>query len=67
MKCEIEIFHHNKWFLAATFSVLDNQVDEGYLGAGKLTYDLHYAVDNLDHTDYTALSCRHPVNLDFNI
>ncbi len=65
MKCDIEIFHHNKWHMAATFSVPENQVDRGFSGAGRLVYDLHYALAYLDKNDYTALSCRNPATFDF--
>ena len=65
MKCDIEIFHHNQWHLAATFSVPENQVVRGYSGSGTLIYNINYAVENLDKSDYTALSCRNPVNFDF--
>lgn len=65
MKCDIEIFHNNKWHMAATFSVFETQVDKGYRGAGKLVYDLHYALENLNKNDYCALSCRNPVNFDY--
>lgn len=65
MKCDIEIFHHDKWHLAATFSVSDDQVEKGYRGAGKLVYNIQYAAEHLDNIDNTALSCCNPVNFDF--
>lgn len=66
MKCEIEIFHHDKWRLAASFAVSEGQVGKGYKGAGRFVYDLHYALEHLDRNDYCAVSCLYPVTFEFD-
>lgn len=66
MKCEIEIFHHDKWRLAASFAVSEGQVEKGYKGAGRFVYDLHYALEHLDKNDYCAVSCLYPVTFEFD-
>ncbi len=66
MKCDIEIFHHNQWYLAASFEVNEQEVGNGYKGKGFLAYDTYYAVDHLDAKGCEAVSCGYPVNLNFH-
>ncbi len=65
MKCDIEIFHHNRWHQAATLSVHTSEIDKGYSGASTLIYDIYYVANYVDKCDYTALSCGNPVQFDF--
>lgn len=63
MKVDIEIFHHDKWHLAATFSLLEDIAwKKGYAAPGLLTYDTQYAVDHINQFGITAISVCYPVD-----
>lgn len=66
MQIDIEIFHHNRWHLAATFTLLGKDTwKEGYRAPGLLAYDAEYIVNNMDQSGITAISARYPI--DFSI
>lgn len=67
MKADIEIFHHNEWHLAASFSLLgaDPQA-QGYRTPGILIYEPDYVINYNDKFGIEALSSRYPVNFDVN-
>jgi serine/threonine-protein kinase HipA len=63
MNAEIEIFHHQQWHLAATFTLLgDKAWEQGYRAPGLLAYDTRYAVTWLNDSGITALSSCYPVD-----
>lgn len=63
MKLDIEIFHHNSWHFAATFSLLGDAAWEmGYRAPGLLAYDTHYAADYINQLGLTAISACYPVD-----
>lgn len=63
MKADIEIFHQNKWHLAATFSLLgDTAWEQGYRAPGLLAYDIEYAASHINQSGITAISACYPVD-----
>lgn len=65
MKVEIEIFHHAKWHLAATFSLLgESSWEKGYKAPGLFAYETEYAVHYANQTGVLAVSNRHPINFE---
>lgn len=63
MNVDIEIFHHNQWHLAATFSLLGESAwEQGYRAPGILNYETKYAIDYIAQSGLTALSALYPVD-----
>lgn len=63
MNAEIEIFHHNKWQLAATFTLLGQAAwEQGYRAPGLMVYDAEYALNHINQSGITAVSMNYPVD-----
>lgn len=66
MKCDIEIFFDNQWHAIATFDAMPLEVDRGYSGGGILIYNVAYAAQYTDSSDFRSLSVNYPVNFEIH-
>lgn len=66
MKCEIEIFFDNQWQQLATFTAMPLEIERGYSGGGMLLYEIPYAANYSNISDFRALSVNYPIDFEIH-